>query len=54
MWVAKNNQAQRQNIRVGLRHLDQTQVLDGIDSKTQLIDSKTPLQIKQKIRIQGQ
>ena len=54
VWVAKNNQAQRQNIRVGLRHLDQTQVLDGIDSKTQLIDSKTPLQIKQKIRIQGQ
>lgn len=54
VWVAKNNQAQRQNIRVGLRHLDQTQVLDGIDSKTQLIDSKMPLQIKQKIRIQGQ
>lgn len=54
VWVAKNNQAQRQNIRIGLRHLEQIQVLDGIDNKSQLIDSKIPLQIKQKIRIQGQ
>ena len=52
VWVAKNNQAQRQNIGVGLRHLDKIQVLDGLDSTSQLIDSKTPLQLNQKVNLQ--
>ena len=52
VWVAKNDTAQRQNIGVGLRHLDKIQVLDGLDSTSQLIDSKTPLQLNQKVNLQ--
>ena len=52
VWIAKNDTAQRQNIGVGLRHLDKIQVLDGLDSTSQLIDSKTPLQLNQKVNLQ--
>jgi HlyD family secretion protein len=52
VWISKKNQAQRQNISVGLRHLDKIQVLEGLDSTSLLIESKTPLQRNQKVNIQ--
>ena len=51
VWISKKNQAQRQNISVGLRHLDKIQVLEGLDSTSLLIESKTPLQRNQKVTI---
>lgn len=52
VWINKDNQAQRQFIRIGLRHLDKVQVLEGLDNNSSLIESKTPLQVNQKIHIQ--
>ena len=50
VWLAKNQQAERQNVRIGLRHLDQVQIIEGLDENSQLIDSPTPLQAKQTIQ----
>lgn len=52
VWINKDNQAQRQNISIGLRHLDKVQVVDGLDTTSPLIESKTPLQVNQKIHLQ--
>ena len=37
-------------MRIGLRHLDQVQIMEGLDENSQLIDSPTPLQAKQSIQ----
>ena len=50
VWLAKNQRAERQNVRIGLRHLDQVQIMEGLDENSQLIDSPTPLQAKQSIQ----
>ena len=50
VWLAKNQQAERQNVRIGLRHLDQVQIIEGLDENSQLIDSPTPLQAKKAIQ----
>ena len=50
VWLAKNQQAVRQNVRIGLRHLDQVQIIEGLDENSPLIDSPTPLQAKQAIQ----
>lgn len=50
VWLAKNQQAQRKNVRIGLRHLDQVQIIEGLDENSPLIDSPTPLQAKQTIQ----